>query len=100
MMRIAVLDYIGGRSDAEAIGLTLSRVLDAFETQQRILDQIQRDVHGTAQNTRITSAVMEATLKVLLYRTVPPPEDDLGAKAKAQADYAELTKRIARKLNG
>lgn len=100
LVRIALLDYLGGRSDSEAIGLTLVRVLDAFEALQTTLAQIRSDVGGTAENTRITSAVMEATLKVLLYRTVPPPDDDLGAKARAQADYAELTKRIARKISG
>ena len=98
LMRIALLDYLGGRSEAEAIGLTLTRIIDAFEGLQSSLGQIRTDMRRTQENARISGEVQEAILKVLLYRTVPPHEEDLGAKARALADYAEIAKRIARKV--
>lgn len=100
VLRMALLDYLGGRSESEAVGLTLARLIDAIEALSSTLGQIRLDVQGTVENTRITAEMIEATLKVLLYRTVPPPEDDGAARARAASDYAELTKRIARKLGG
>jgi hypothetical protein len=100
LLRIAVVEYLGMRSDAQAVGLTLMRILELLEKLDATISASGADLRSMGDSTRIHGQMCEAILKVLLYRVPPPsPVEEAASRARAAADYSALTKEVARRLS-
>jgi metal-responsive CopG/Arc/MetJ family transcriptional regulator len=98
-MRIAVVEYLGMRSDAQAVGQTMVRILELLEKLDSTIGASGVEMRSMARNMYIQGTLSEALLKSFLYRVPPPSEvEEAGFKARALADYAKLTQEIARKV--
>jgi hypothetical protein len=99
LVRIAIIEYLGMRSESRMIGETLTRMVDFLEKLDATTSTTRSQVRSMAEETHILATFCEAHLKSFLYRVPPPSEvEDAACRARAAADFEKLTRGVARKV--
>lgn len=101
LIRIAVIEYLGMRSESRMLIETIGRMVELLEKLDATTTATGSQVRSMASDATILQTFCEAHLKTFLYRVPPPSEGEEDARrAQALADFAKLTRGVARRVAG